>query len=442
MPHAFIETYAVTKAGDGSAVFAAPVRHDVASYTMPPSAPQSGTASVLDTLDGRLTTAVVAIDPSKGTTALWTQHTVAGGAGSGVNWYEFDPAANSSLRAGAVTDATLYTFNAAISPDRLVSGRTSEFGDAFVIGFNTSSASDFVRIQMVSQYADHTMSEFVQVKASPGFNDDFSCPACRWGDYSGASPDPAANPFSNHGQVWLSNQWNVASASPSDVDWRTYIWATHPVPYVNLTGPAGLFQKGTKFGVSWALGNQASAADVQYRQAPSTGGFAPPVLWQSQVPAGSAIFTGDPGNTYCFSAQSYDDTATGTRPWGFTGERCAVVPLDDRALGGNGWSRLTGKGFFLNTFSQTTQGGRRLTRSGINAKSVQVMVETCPTCGTIQIYWNNVLKHTYSLFASRTHRLVYLSAVSFGSPQSGTLKIVVSGSGKPVIIDALAISAV
>ena len=149
------------------------------------------------------------------------------------------------------------------------------------------------------------MSAFADVYDSPGFNEDFTCPTtCRWGDYSGASPDPAANASSNHGVVWLANQWNVSSGDSSDVDWRTYVWATHPVPYVILSSPTAAFQTATQFGVDWTLGNQATAADVRYRRAPWKGGFGGYSLFQSQVPGspGSATFNGSPGNTYCLSA--------------------------------------------------------------------------------------------------------------------------------------------
>jgi hypothetical protein len=438
----FVDTFPVST-NFGSPV-GAPVAHSVAAFAMPANAPQSGTGDVLDTLDGRLTNAVSALDPSLSTTAIWTQHTVAGGAGSEVRWYELGAGPFPPLRSGDVSDGSLYTFNAAISPDRKVSGSTKRFGDAFVVGFNTSSASDFVRIQMVSQWRDYAPSEFVEVKASPGANEDFSCSPCRWGDYSGATPDPASNAWSNHGRIWLTNQWNVDSADINDVDWRTYVWGTNPVPFVVLNGPGTLFQKGKSFAVKWSLGNQASAADVQYRDAPWNGGFGLPILWQSQAPAGSATFTGAFGHTYCFSAQSYDDTVGGPRPWGFTAERCAVVPLDDRALSASsGWSRLNGSGFFNNTYTKSTTFGKSLSKSGIHAKRIQVMVEKCPKCGKIKIYWKGVLKHTYSLFASGVRKKVFLSAVSLGSVQTGTLKIVVSSpTGKVVIIDALAVSAV
>jgi hypothetical protein len=445
----FLDTFSVTKNGAGDAVIGAPVAHPVTAFTFPANAPQSGTASVLDTLDARLTQAVSGVDPFRGKTAIWTQHTVAGGAGSEARWYEIDPGAAGLLQPqGAASSGSLYVFNAAISPDRKVSGSTKRFGDAMALGFNTSSASDFVRIQMVSKWADYTQSGFVEVKSSPGFNDDFTCrapfgPPCRWGDYSGATPDPASNAFSNHGRVWLSNQWNVASTDNVHIDWRTYNWGTNPVPFVVLNAPTALFQKGTKFGVTWSLFNQATAADVRYRKAPWNGSFGGPIAWQNQVPAGSATFNGSVGNTYCLSAQSYDNTPSGLRAWGFGPERCAAVPLDDRNLVvSSGWSRRTGSGFYLNTFSRATGLGRSITRTGIHAKSAMVMVEKCPTCGSIKIYWNGSLKHTYSLHASSTRKKVYLSAVSFSSVHTGTLRIVVSSSGKPVIIDALGVSAV
>jgi hypothetical protein len=446
----FVDTYRVTRNSKGNAVFSAGRAHAVPAFSVPPSAPQSGTASVLDTLDARLTNSMSGLDPSKAKLAIWTQHTVATNpAGrSEVRWYEItDPdTVGAPSRLGAVTDGSLYVFNGAISSDRKVSGKTKRFGDAFVVGFNTSSASDFVRIRMASQWADHPMSGFVDVKASPGFNDDPTCyppaggPPCRWGDYSGASPDPASNPFSSHGRVWLSNQWSVASASSGDVDWRTYVWGTNLVPFVILGGPSPLFQKDTSFQVSWALGNQAASADINEREAPWNGGFGPYTPWKTMVPAGNDIWPGVPGHTYCFQAEAFDSVP---QSWGRTAARCTVVPLDDRRLGASaGWVRRTGTGFYLGTFTRTKQFGKSLTRTGIHARSAQLMVEKCPTCGSIKIYWNGALKHTYSLHSAAVHKMVYLSAVSFSSVHTGTLKIVVSSSGKPVIIDALGISAV
>ena len=61
---------------------------------------------------------------------------------------------------------------------------------------------------------------------SAGPNVDFTCfapdgPPCRWGDYAGASPDPAATLTGSHGQVWLTDTYNVSSTNNTNVDWRT-----------------------------------------------------------------------------------------------------------------------------------------------------------------------------------------------------------------------------
>ena len=71
-------------------------------------------------------------------------------------------------------------------------------------------------------------SGFVLVKQSPGVNQDFSCGTCRWGDYSGATPDPVADMTQPVGRVWLTNEWNAASANDDDIDWRTWNWAAVP----------------------------------------------------------------------------------------------------------------------------------------------------------------------------------------------------------------------
>ncbi len=65
-PSTKLSLFKVSKNTDGSAKIAAKGKTvTVPSYSVPPSAPQSGTSSTLDTLDGRLTQAVSAIDPAR-----------------------------------------------------------------------------------------------------------------------------------------------------------------------------------------------------------------------------------------------------------------------------------------------------------------------------------------------------------------------------------------
>ena len=127
-----------------------------------------------------------------------------------------------------MTSSSLYAYNAAISSDRAVASSTqSAFGGSMALTLNTSSANAFPAIWMVTKPVGGAQTAMVKIAQSPGRNLDFSCtPVCRWGDYAGASPDPAGTGTS--GTVWLANQWNVKSVSASDIDWRTIVWNVNP----------------------------------------------------------------------------------------------------------------------------------------------------------------------------------------------------------------------
>jgi hypothetical protein len=207
----------------------------VPSYNTPPFAPQSGSSLVLDTLDTRLTQAVGAVDPlHQSKFAVWTQHTISGGAGSMVRWYEVDPAARTVLQKGTVSDGSLYVFNGAISPDRVVAGSSKAFGGNMVMGVNTSSSSAFPAIQMVSKVGSGAVSAMVLVQPSPGHDEDFGCSlagVCRWGDYAAATPDPAASVSGSTGSVWLTGMWTAdanTTGGSSGVSWRTWNWEATP----------------------------------------------------------------------------------------------------------------------------------------------------------------------------------------------------------------------
>jgi Ca2+-binding RTX toxin-like protein len=228
VPGANLARFQVTKASNGTATI--PVigtRVAVPLYDFPANAPQNLTTSLLDTADTRLTQAVSAFDPARGTTAIWMQHTVFGGGGAEVRWYEVDAGASSVLQLGRASDPERFVFNGAISPDRVANGATRAFGDSMVLGVNTSSATEYSKIKMMSKIGEGPQSGFTTIVESVGFNEDGTCtgtpPLCRWGDYAGASPDPAASTSGAHGSVWLTSMYNAASTD-GGVDWLTRNW--------------------------------------------------------------------------------------------------------------------------------------------------------------------------------------------------------------------------
>jgi hypothetical protein len=218
----YLSLFKVTTALDGSASFRPAQQVPLPcgyAYSAPPLAPQPGAAPPLDTLDGRLTQAVLAQDPSHGSrVALWTQHTVATYDGrSMVQWYEVgvDPTGSELFQYGQVSDPNLFVYNGAISPDR----SRGRFGDNFAIGVNTSSASANLEIQQVT----NLQSTLTMVKKSTAPLAGTS----RWGDYSAASPDPVnafdavlgvsgvtlTNAFTQ-GDHWETWNWQVPFTTP------------------------------------------------------------------------------------------------------------------------------------------------------------------------------------------------------------------------------------
>ena len=231
-----LDVFTVTKGADGLPKFSDPTCVDTLSYSPPPPAPQPA-PFFLDTLDGRLTHAVAAIDPAHGskTWAIWTSHTIAGGAGSIVRWYEIDVAHSALFQSGDVSDANLFVLDGGVSDDRAATGATAgKFGSDMVVGVTTTSPSDNAAIQMVSKVGSGSQSGLVLVKQSPGPDQGFDCSQnpiyptkCRWGDYSGATPDPSPPPGSV-GRVWLTNEWVTGDFDPFAATWRTWNWAAVP----------------------------------------------------------------------------------------------------------------------------------------------------------------------------------------------------------------------
>ena len=224
----------VTKDSSGNAAFSAPASVPIPAFSAAPSAPQEGATQLIDVGDARLGQVIGAKDPRRHDRfALWTDQTVAGGAGSAIRWFEVNPANDSLFQSGTVASPTLWAFYGAISPDRLVNGTTRRFGDSMVLTFNTSSATSHPAIWITSKRGAAPPSKPLLVKQSqaPYLSFDCASPAsvCRWGDYSGAAPDPAASPRAPHGVVWGAGEWNVANNNPSFATaWRTWIFTASP----------------------------------------------------------------------------------------------------------------------------------------------------------------------------------------------------------------------
>jgi hypothetical protein len=190
--------------------------------------PQKGSLRKLDPLDGRLEHAVAAIDPRINKEVVWTGHNVNGaGNRTEFRWYEILPtpvATPTLVSSGVVNSPTLYVFNGALAPDRTVNPSGAAHGGAITIGFSTSSSTTLPADQMVSKVGTGALSPFVLVHQSLTADNDFTCNPgpCRWGDYGGATSDPAASLTAVNGEAWFTNESVTASSN------TTWNWEAKP----------------------------------------------------------------------------------------------------------------------------------------------------------------------------------------------------------------------
>jgi Fibronectin type III domain len=265
-------------------------------YNAPGSAPQLGTSDVIDTLDGRLTQAVG--DP---TTGIWTQHTVARSLGgrSEVDWYEltFPGTFPIPLEMGTVSDPTDSVFNAAISP--------STDGQGAMIEYNRSGPGHdpliAAKIRRAGTAGNTMEPGELILWTSAAADTDFSCNnptigvPCRWGDYSGATPDPV-----NTNVVWGTSEFNTASGATAAWSDRNFAILLETAPYspTAVTATAG-DQSAT---VSWTPSTfDAGTATVSYTITSYVGATPGPTMIVG-APTTGVIFKGlTNGVTYTFT---------------------------------------------------------------------------------------------------------------------------------------------
>jgi hypothetical protein len=248
-------------------------------------------------------------------------------------------------------------------------------------------------------------------------------------------------------------------------DHRALCWggddsAARPAPAVVLDVPA--FVTGDSVTASWRgvpIAAAITGFDVEYTSDPWSEDAAdnpvePP--WVSLL-AGttetSTTMDGTEGADYCWRVRAHDEDGIVSN-WARS-FYCTSVPVDDRSLQATGpWQRVEGDGYYKGTAVRTATRGATLLISQEGASGLVILATTCGGCGSFVLRYpaefcgDDEEEATAPPSCPPGEELVELrgalheSAIAFmgnGGQEGymGPLELVVTSSGKPVIIDGV-----
>jgi len=242
----------------------------------------------------------------------------------------------------------------------------------------------------------------------------------------------AARATDGAGNVATSPSINVmvSNAAPNTGDTTAPAVSLKSLPLAVTAATAKLAWTGTD------AGSGLASYDVRYRRAAYNGTFGSwtaPSSWQATT-ASSAVLALTKGYDYCVQVRARDKAGNVS---GWSATRCVTRALDDRALAkSSGWTRKTGKGYYLNTFTVTTRAKAALTRTGARVDRVGIIATKCKGCGTVGVYVGKKLIGKINLAAKTTRKqqLILLPRFAY---RTGMISIKVLTGGKTVQIDGL-----
>ena len=235
-----------------------------------------------------------------------------------------------------------------------------------------------------------------------------------------------------------------AASDPSAVVIPGVFDTTPPVPA--MTGPLLPVALAPAAVVTWTATDLSGIGsyDLRWRIAHADGVFGG-LITQTKLTGTTATKANlaiAAGTTMCFSVRA-KDRAGNVSDW--TAERCTTRPFDDAALVASlGWTVTTPSSAYGRTLS-TGSLDATLGLAGASFQQLTVVVNTCRTCGTLEVSVDGVVIGTIDTHSAGTkvvRKVLLTLAVTDGLPiHSGAVSLRVSSPGHSVQVDGLALVA-
>lgn len=161
-----------------------------------------------------------------------------------------------------------------------------------------------------------------------------------------------------------------------------------------------------------------------------------PAIYQHLDTAqGGGLPYGKQGTEHCVSTRARNIVGFGT-PW--SAERCIARLVNDRAFtSASGFVRLSGATtrYSGGSVLRATRSGAKAYGAPVSGRRFALEVTTCASCGTVAVYVGTTRIGTLSTYSATTRYRRVFELPLRSTPISGRLSVVVTSSGKQVLLD-------
>jgi hypothetical protein len=119
-----------------------------------------------------------------------------------------------------------------------------------------------------------------------------------------------------------------------------------------------------------------------------------------------------------------------------------TVPINNTFLHeySRGWKQKSGHGYFEDSYSITQRKGAFVRQGRRSFRSVALVATQCPDCGTLVVKLGSKVLQRIDLHAAKRRQRRLFPVASWRRPHSGTVEVVVTSSGKDVVVEGLGFS--